>query len=172
MRQPLFVRPLTDSEREQMQAGLRSSDAFVLRRCQVVLASVRRQTAPRIALNLGCDDETVRDIIRAFNERGLDIRTRRSCRPHKIEAAFSPERAEKLRNLLHQSPRNFGKQTSLWTLALAAEISCEQGLTAELVSDETIRATLTRLGVRWKRAKQWITSPDPEYGRKKGLEIA
>ncbi|MDO9066689.1 MAG: hypothetical protein Q7U96_06380 [Chloroflexota bacterium] len=114
----------------------------------------------------------MRDIIRAFNERGLDIRTRRSCRPYKIEAAFSPERAEKLRNLLHQSPRNFGKQTSLWTLALAAEISCEQGLTAELVSDETIRATLTRLGVRWKRAKQWITSPDPEYGRKKGLEIA
>jgi hypothetical protein len=35
------------------------------------------------------------------------------------------------------------------------------------VSDETIRATLARMGVRWRRAKEWITSPDPEYARKK-----
>ena len=27
-------------------------------------------------------------------------------------------------------------------------------------------------GVRWLRAKQWITSPDPEYARKKGGAIA
>jgi hypothetical protein len=25
------------------------------------------------------------------------------------------------------------------------------------------------LGVRWKRAKRWITSPDPEYQRKKDV---
>ncbi len=23
------------------------------------------------------------------------------------------------------------------------------------------------MGVRWKRAKKWITSPDPDYARKK-----
>jgi hypothetical protein len=55
----------------------------------------------------------------------------------------------------------------VWTLELAAEVSFEQGLTRERVSDETIRATLKRLGVHWKRAKRWITSPDPEYARKK-----
>ena len=75
--------------------------------------------------------------------------------------------AEPLRALLHQSPRTFGKPTSLWTLDLAAEVSFEEGLTPERVSGETIRATLVRLGVRWKRAKHWITSPDPEYARKK-----
>ena len=31
------------------------------------------------------------------------------------------------------------------------------------------RATLSRLlGIRWQRAKRWITSPDPLYERKKG----
>jgi hypothetical protein len=40
-------------------------------------------------------------------------------------------------------------------------------LTAWRVSDETIRATLARLGVRWQRAKTWISSPDPEYARQK-----
>jgi len=28
------------------------------------------------------------------------------------------------------------------------------------------------LGIRWQRAKQWITSPDPEYARKKGVATA
>ena len=39
MRHPIYVRPITETEREQLQAGLRSSDAFVLRRCQILLAS-------------------------------------------------------------------------------------------------------------------------------------
>ena len=73
---------------------------------------------------------------------------------------------------MHQSPRTFGRPTSVWTLELAAEVSFEQGLTAERVSGETIRATLQRLGIRWKRAKRWITSPDREYARKKAPAIA
>ena len=73
--------------------------------------------------------------------------------------------------MLHQDPRKYGKESSLWTLRMAAEVSFEEGITERRVSGETIRATLARLGVRWERAKRWIESPDPEYGRKKGLEI-
>ncbi len=40
-------------------------------------------------------------------------------------------------------------------------------MTATRVSHETIRAALRRLGVGWRRAKHWITSPDPAYQRKK-----
>jgi hypothetical protein len=93
---------------------------------------------------------------------------RGSKRPHTIHRAFDSERAEALRELLHHKPRKFGKGTSLWTLDLAADVSFEEGLTKERVSGETIRATLARLGVRWERAKRWISSPDPEYARKKG----
>ena len=168
MRAPIFVRPLTDAERERVGTGLRSSDAFVLRRCQIVLASSGGEHAPRIAANLGCDDQTVRNAIHAFNESGLDCLTKGSRRPHTIHAAFDGDGAEKLRALVHQSPRHLGKSTSLWTLALAAQVSFEQGITSRRVSGETVRATLARLGIRWQRAKEWITSPDPEYARKKG----
>jgi transposase len=167
MRPPIFVRALTTAERSALEAGLRSADAFILRRCQIVLASARGQAPPHIAQHLGCDDQTVRNTIRAFNTAGLACLRRRSSRPHTVHTAFDPARAEALRTLLHQRPRAFGKPTSLWTLKLAAEVCCEQGLTAHQVSGETIRATLVRLGVRWRRAKQWITSPDPAYARKK-----
>ena len=77
-----------------------------------------------------------------------------------------------MRALLHQSPRTFGKPTSVWTLEQAALVSFEQGLTPERVSGETIRAAVHRLGVGWKRAKRWLTSPDPAYARKKAPATA
>jgi len=172
MKSPIFVRPVTDAERAQLATGLRSSDAFVLRRSQILLASARGESAPQIARQLGCDDQTVRNAIVAFNTRGLAALHKGSSRPHRFRVAFDLARGEQLRALLHQSPRTFGKPTSLWTLELAADVSFEQGLTPERVSGETIRATLQRLGIRWKRAKRWITSPDPEYARKKAPAIA
>jgi transposase len=169
MRRPIYVRPLSEAERETLEAGLRSPDAFVLRRCQILLASDRGENAYRIARTLGCNPQTVRNAIHKFSDKGLEETLEQdSKRPHTVYAAFDAQRAEALRQMLHRSPREFGKQSSLWTLEMAAEASLEEGLTKERVSGETIRATLARLGVRWQRAKRWITSPDPLYVRKKG----
>jgi transposase len=168
MRPPIFVRPLTDAERQAVAAGLRSSDAFVLRRCQILLASARGERAPRIAEQLGCDDQTVLDALHVFNAVGLACLQKKSSRAHRTRLVFGPEQAERLRALLHRSPRDFGKPGSLWTLAWAAEVSVAEGIVPTRVSGETIRATLLRLGIGWERAKHWITSPDPGYARKKG----
>jgi transposase len=73
---------------------------------------------------------------------------------------------------LHRSPRDFGKESGLWTLALVAQVSFEQGLTTTLVSDESVRRVLKRVGINWKRAKHWITSPDSQYPLKKTRAIA
>jgi hypothetical protein len=168
MQAPLLVRSLTDAERDAVELGLRSSNAYTLRRSQILAASQRGGHVPRIARSLSCDEQTVRNAIHAFNRLGTAALTKRSSAVHTAQAAFTPEGAERLRALLHRSPRDFGHKTSLWSLDLAAAEAFRQGLTAARVSGETIRATLVRLGVRWLRAKTWITSPDPEYARKKG----
>src|SRR5918911_2104004 len=164
---PLHVRPLTDAERQVLQDRLRAPDAFVLRRAQIVLASAAGERSGQIALRVGFTTQGVRDVIHAFNARGVDVLRPGSHHPGTVVSAFDTPRALALRDLLHQSPRLFGKDTSLWTLELAADVAYEQGLTATRVSGEPIRATLARRGVRWRRAKEWITSPDPEYARKK-----
>ena len=167
MQAPLCVRPLTDVERQAVEAGLRSSQAFTLRRSQILLASARGAHTPAIAAALGCSDQTVRDAIHAFDRAGVAALTPGSKRPHTLRPAFDATTADRLRDLLHRSPRDFGHSTSLWTLELAAETAHAEGLTSRRVSGETIRATLARLDIRWKRAKTWITSPDPAYLRKK-----
>lgn len=173
MRPPIFVRELTEFERARLEAGLRSKDLYVLRRCQILLASARGEWVPRIAATLGCNDQTVRNVLREFEEAGLNAcLTRGSHRPHTIHTKVDEVAAQQLRALLHQSPRTFGKPTSVWTLDRVAEVSFAEGITSERVAGETIRQAILRLGVRWKRAKEWITSPDPEYARKKVRAIA
>jgi len=92
MRKPLYIRSLTADEQQTRQEGVRSSNALVLRRCHLLLASARGQTARVIGEALGADDQTVRNVLHAFHTPGLAPLTRR-----------------------HQSPRPFGYPTSLWT---------------------------------------------------------
>lgn len=166
-RVPLCVRDLSSEERAGLEAALRSADAFPVRRAQVLLASARKERVSRIARSLGYSAQMVRNVIHAFNQRGLESLVQGSSRPKTSQPVLDEARREQLQHLLHQSPRTFGKPKSLWTLELAAEVSFEQGITPERMSDETIRRALKRLGTSWKRAKRWITSPDPQYLRKK-----
>jgi transposase len=167
MRTPIFIRPLSENEQQQIQAGLRSSDAFVLRRCQILLASARGERAITIAKHLSCDDQTVRNVIHGFNAAGLAVRHEGSSRPHRLHTSFSEEGLQQLKALLHRRPSEFGKQRSTWTLALAAQVSFEQGIISVPVSDESVRRALKRLKTNCKRAKHWISSPDPQSLRKK-----
>ena len=169
MSKPIFVRDLTDEERQKLTGGLRSSTPFTVRRSQIILSSARGERAPRIAEFLGCDDQTVRNAIVAFNERGEAALEMGSRRPKTIRLIFSDEGLEQLKAMLHRSPRDFGKESSVWTLELAAEVSFAEGITSRQVSDDCVRHALKRLKVSWKRAKHWITSPDPGYERKKSL---
>jgi hypothetical protein len=137
-----------------------------------VRASADRVRAPQIAPTLGCNEQTVRHALHAFTADGAAALTKGSCRAHTIHRALTAAGAARLRDLLHRCPRDFGYTTSLWTLDLAADAAFKQGLIDRAVSGETIRATLVRLGVRWRRAKQWCTSPDPEYARQQDGAIA
>ncbi len=172
MRQPIFARPFTEEEQQRIETGLRSSDAFVLRRSQILLASARGERVPSIAFALSCDEQTVRNAIHAFNQKGREALQAGSSRPQHLRTALSGVDADAFKALLHRPPRDFGFKTSLWTLDLVAKECVKQGWATIQVSGETIRQTLKRLGINWKRAKHWITSPDPQYQVKKTLATA
>src|SRR5258708_38461331 len=112
MKPPIFIRPCTEDERQQIQAGLRSSDAFVLRRCQILLASARGERAPVIARQLACDDQTVRNVIKGFNANGLAVLNEGASRPHRLRTPLTGEGAEHPKDLLHLSPPDFGQDAS------------------------------------------------------------
>ena len=172
MKPPLFIRPLTDDERRQLAADRRTADACRVRRAPIVLASAQRLSPKPMAQLVGCCVQTGRTVIHAFNTQGVEGLAKQSTRPKTAAPVLEAANCDRLQHILHQAPRLYGKPTGVWTLGVAAAVCYEQGVTERLMSDETIRRALQRLETHWKRAKHWITSPDPHYARKKSGAIA
>jgi transposase len=74
---------------------------------------------------------------------------------------------DRLRDLVHQTPRTFNKPRSTWTLQLLAQVCFEIGIVNRPVSASTISRELRRMEIRWKQSRLWQTSPDPQYALKK-----
>jgi transposase len=163
-----MIGELNPEELATLQRGLRSPDAFTLRRCQILLASHQGHTPQQISTQVHCSDQCVREAIHAFHQEGLACLKAKSHATYTNQSAIDGAGLERLRGLLHHSPRQFGQNTSRWTLKGLAQVSLAQGITSREVSDETIRRALKKLGENWKRAKKWITSPDPRYEQKRG----
>lgn len=167
MKPPLFVRELSAAERRTLQAGLRSREAFTLRRAQILLASAEGHRPSQIAARVGCAIGTVHNTLHAFETEGVGCLVEKKRGPKDVPPVLDEAKADPLQGILHQSPRRFGKAQSTWTLDLLADVTFEQGLTPRRLSHEAVRQAVKRLGHGWKRAKTWITSPDPAYARKK-----
>jgi hypothetical protein len=163
----MLVRELTAHERQALRRGLKSADGFTVRRCQVLLASADGAGPAAIGAAVGLSAQAVRNAIRAFHADGLGCLARKPPVAKTPAAVWDRTHDDRLKDLLHRRPREFGKPTSLWTLALAAEVCHAKGWTARRLSAEGMRGVLGRLGIGWKRAKHWITSPDPAYAKKK-----
>jgi len=133
----------------------------------ILMSADEQMKVDEIGRRLGCQGQAVRVAIHAFHDKGLACLEAGKHARHDDQRALDAAARERLRELIQHSPRDFDYDSSLWTLDLLAQASFEQGLTEMLVTGETVRATLASMGIRWQRAKHWITSPDPHYAVKK-----
>ena len=108
MQAPLFVRPLTQQEQAELEAGRRSSQGFTVRRSPMLVASAQAKPTTTIARLMGCNDQTVRHAIHAFHQRGLAALQPKSSRPHTTPEVFDEEGREPLR------ARLASESSSLW----------------------------------------------------------
>jgi transposase len=125
----------------------------------------------QIAEALGCHPQTVRERLRAFNERGLDglgMKPGAGRQPRLTEV----ERSTILALVKRPPP---GKPTyeltgaleapdpeaeSEWTLDTLTVAAREQGIQ---VARSQVRRIFRREGVRWRRTRLWATSKDPDF---------
>lgn len=70
------------------------------------------------------------------------------------------------RALIRQGPPVEAGRAS-WTLQQLAEALVERVESLSTLSPEGVRRLLQRCGIEWRRAKEWLTSPDPRYAVRK-----
>lgn len=164
---PIYVREVTAQERHTMEKGLRSSSAFTVRRCQMLLSSAAGKTPNQIGTELHCSGQAVRETIRAFEEEGLACLKEKSHARHDEQSAFDEAARERLRELIRLSPRQFGHEASVWTLALLAQTCWSEGIASRPVNGDNVGYVLRQMGIGWRRAKHRIRSPDEHYEHRK-----
>ena len=156
------VRPITQEEHETLERWERTDDVVRYRRARILFLSEAGWKCPAIAVALGLHVETVRDVIQAFNEGGIDAITpqpRSGGRPPR----HPPEVAEAAQDLVSQRPSPEEGRAS-WTLDCLAKAIANRFESIEHVSREAVRRLLAARGIVYRRTKYWLISPDPRYG--------
>jgi transposase len=166
-KEPIFVRVMNEEEKQVLEKAKRASDACEMKRAQILLASGQGLTTTGIEKQFGYSAEYARQMIHRFNEQGIECLKRKSSAPLTQETIVDKEKCEQIKQIMHKSPRLYGKSSSIWTLTLVAEVLYEEGETPRQMANETIRTAMNNNGISWKRAKDWISSPDPNYELKK-----
>jgi transposase len=159
----IFIRDLDFDESQRLTRIARTArDRVRLRRAGMALASTQGRSVPEIAVMFAAKEQTVRELIRAFNERGfaaLDPKARRGSMPK-----IGPQVREQICRVAKSDPARLGCPFTCWSLAkLRDHLAASAGIH---VSHETIRQVLRRAGISFQNTKTWKHSNDPDFAAK------
>ena len=124
-KEPIFVRAISEEEKQVLEKARRAADACEMKRSQILLASSQGLTTTSIEKQFGYSAEYARQMIHRFNKQGIECLKRRSSAPLRQEIIVDKAKCEQIKQLMHKSPRLYGKASSLWTLTLVAEVLSE-----------------------------------------------
>jgi transposase len=164
--EPVRARRLTDEEGRRLTQIVRRGrgNPIRVRRATIIMASASGTLVPAIARLVAADEDTVRDVIHAFNERGL--------------AALDPQWAGGRPRLISDDdvafivttattrPGSLGCPFTRWSIRkLVAYLArCQQRRV--VISRERLRLILRKAGVSFQRTRTWKESKDPDKDAK------
>jgi transposase len=165
MAEPVRARRLTDQEGRRLQQIVRRGKhgSIRVRRAMIIMASASGTPVPAIARLVAADEDTVRDVVHAFNQKGL--------------AALDPNRAGGRPRLISGNdidlivtaattrPEKLGLPFTHWSLRkLAAYLA---GSPAPVrIGRERLRQILHERGISFQRTRTWKESTDPDRDAK------
>jgi transposase len=173
----LAARPaLDETEARQVRKLTQSAHAPAdwIFHAKLVVRSWDGLRTRQIAEELGCNPQTVRERLQAFNERGLDglgMKPGSGRKPRLTQL----ERSTILALVKRPPP---GKPTYArtgelaapdpdaepeWTLDTLAAAAQQQGIH---VARSQVRRIFRRAGVRWRHTRLWASSKDPDFAPK------
>ena len=162
----LKARSFTSEESRKLSRWLKSCrDAVQMRRAQILAFSGQGMLSKQIAEQLGMNHEYVRQLIRLFNEEGLDAL---KCRPRPGRPGrLTEEERSVMVEVATAPPQAFGRPFNQWSLRKLHEFLVVENRMITPVCYGTIRNVLRKANVSFQRTRTWKRSNDPAYDAKK-----
>lgn len=152
---------LTAQERKMLLQAYRSgADLSTSRRAHIVLLRAQGLTWQQIKTVLFCSFDLISTTLKLFTQGGVAAVLQQPS----PQRSFPVWMTQVLRWVSQHTPRDFGYFRSRWSCeTLAHLLAFETGLR---LSGETIRRSLHRLGLVWRRPRPVVGPVDPEHAEK------
>ncbi|MFC0071946.1 IS630 family transposase [Umezawaea endophytica] len=166
MADPVRARRLTEDEGRKLLHITRRGkhESIRVRRATIIMASAAGTPVPAIARLLAAHEDTVRDVIHAFNESGL--------------AALDPRWAGGRPRLISHDdelfivaaattrPTKLGKPFTRWSMRKLADHLTRNPVRRIRIGRERLRQILREHGITFQRTRTWKDSTDPDFDAK------
>jgi transposase len=163
MAERVRARRLSDQEGQRLQQIVRrgKQGSIRVRRAMIIMASASGTPVPAIARLVAADEDTVRDVIHAFNEKGL--------------AALDPQWAGGRPRLISDAdiavivaaatarPEKLGLPFTHWSLR---KLSAQLASRDIRIGRERLRQILHARKISFQRTRTWKESADPDRDAK------
>lgn len=166
MAEPVRARRLTDEEGRRLQQIVRRGTHGTVRyrRALIIMASASGTTPVAIARLVAADEDTVRDVIHAFNVKGLAALDPRWAggRPRRItdgDIAFIITTAK-------TRPEKLGQPFTCWSLRKLATYLTDNSNRRVPIRRERLRTLLREHQISFQRTRTWKDSKDPDKDAK------
>ena len=166
MAEPVRARRLTDQEGQRLLQIVRRGrhGSVRVRRAMIIMASASGTLVPAIARLVAADEDTVRDVIHAFNAKGLAALDPRWAggRPRLI----SDEDIEVIVAAARTRPEKLGQPFTRWSLRKLADYLARRPGRPVRIGRERLRQILHERGISFQRTRTWKESTDPDRDAK------
>ncbi len=165
MAEPVRARRLSDEEGRRLQQIVRRGKhgPVLVRRAVIIMASASGTIVPAIARLVAADEDTVRDVIHLFNQKGLAAPDPRWAggRPRLI----SDGDIEVIVAAASTRPEKLGQPFTHWSVRKLAAYLAGRPRPVR-IGRERLRQILHARGISFQRTRTWKESHDPDRDAK------
>lgn len=166
MAERVRARRLSDEEGRRLQQIVRRGKhgSIRVRRAMIIMASASGTPAPAIARLVAADEDTVRDVIHAFNEKGLAALDPQWAggRPRLI----SDEDIKVIVETATTRPEKLGQPFTCWSVRKMVACLAADAPRPVAIGRERLRQILHARGISFQRTRTWKESTDPDRDAK------
>jgi transposase len=162
MAEPVRARRLTDQEGQKLQQIVRRGkhESVRVRRALIIMASASGTTVTAIAQLVQAHEDTVRDVIHAFNEKGLAALDPQWAggRPRQITS----DEEQYIVATATTRPAKLGRPFTHWSIRKLAGYLADNTVRTVKIGRERLRQILRGRGISFQRTRTWKESHDPD----------
>ena len=166
MAEPVWARRLTDQEGQRLLQIVRRGrhGSVRVRRAMIIMASASGTLVPAIARLVAADEDTVRDVIHAFNAKGLAALDPQWAggRPRRI----TDDDIEYITTTAKTRPEKLGRPFTCWSIRKLAVYLADNPVRTVVIGRERLRMVLHEHQISFQRTRTWKESKDPDKDAK------